>query len=138
MRGTVEVRGASPRCELTSRRATAAAIGKPVKISMITDGTSKTLMIGEDVPQYNYHSVAFYSNGDTCSCNAPLNNGFNQNPETFALAWWDAQGFRSRHPGGLHFCCADGSTHFISESIDSDFFRTSCTRNGSESVSGSF
>jgi prepilin-type N-terminal cleavage/methylation domain-containing protein len=105
---------------------------KPVKIAMVTDGTSKTLMIGEDVPEFNYHSTAFYSNGDTCSCNAPLNNGFNQPADTFALAWWDAQGFRSRHPGGVHFCLADGSTRFIAQNVDSDLFRTSCTRNGGE------
>jgi prepilin-type N-terminal cleavage/methylation domain-containing protein/prepilin-type processing-associated H-X9-DG protein len=111
---------------------------KPVKIAMVSDGTSKTLMIGEDVPEFNYHSTAFYSNGDTCSCNAPLNYGFNQNPETFAPAWWDAQGFRSRHPGGVHFCFADGSTHFISETIDSDLLRTSCTRNGTELSTESF
>jgi prepilin-type N-terminal cleavage/methylation domain-containing protein/prepilin-type processing-associated H-X9-DG protein len=110
---------------------------KPVKISMVTDGTSKTAMIGEDVPEFNRHSAAFYANGDTCSCNMPLNNGFNEPPDTFALAWWDAQGFRSRHPGGLHFCYADGSTRFISDSIDSELFRTSCTRNGSESVAES-
>ena len=113
---------------------------RPVKISQVIDGTSKTLMIGEDVPQLNRHSVAFYANGDTCSCNTPLNNGLNLTSETeitsFTDAWWDAQGFRSRHPGGLHFCLVDGSVRFISDSVESDLFRVSCTRNGQESAAG--
>ena len=33
---------------------------KPVKISTVTDGTSKTLMIGEDIPAFNRHSAAFF------------------------------------------------------------------------------
>ncbi|MGI9455755.1 MAG: DUF1559 domain-containing protein, partial [Aeoliella sp.] len=73
---------------------------RPVKISKVTDGTSNTFMIGEDVPLFNRHSVAFFSNGDWCSGNIPLNFGLNEpDPESFSLAWWDAQGFRSRHPG---------------------------------------
>jgi prepilin-type N-terminal cleavage/methylation domain-containing protein len=110
---------------------------RPVKISQVTDGTSKTLMIGEDLPEYNYHSTTFYSNGSWCSCNAPLNYGLGQIPETIAVNFWfDAQGFRSKHPGGVQFCLADGSVRFISESVDNIFYRTSCTRNGSESVPG--
>jgi prepilin-type N-terminal cleavage/methylation domain-containing protein/prepilin-type processing-associated H-X9-DG protein len=111
---------------------------KPVKIAKVTDGTSKTLMIGEDVVEFNIrHSAAYYSNGSVCSCNAPLNYGLNQNPEIFSSQFWfDAQGFRSRHPGGVHFCLADGSVRFISDNIDNIFYRTSCTRDGGEVVSG--
>jgi len=109
---------------------------RPVKISKITDGTSKTLMVGEDVPEFNRHSAAFYSNGDTCSCNTPLNYGLNQDPETFAIVQWEARGFRSRHPGGVQFCLADGSVRFIADGIDNTLYRTSCTRNGDELVAG--
>ncbi|MFZ1007352.1 MAG: DUF1559 domain-containing protein, partial [Candidatus Sulfotelmatobacter sp.] len=45
----------------------------PVKLSQITDGTSDTFLIGEDVPDYNDHSAAFYSNGAWLSTDAPLN-----------------------------------------------------------------
>jgi prepilin-type N-terminal cleavage/methylation domain-containing protein/prepilin-type processing-associated H-X9-DG protein len=110
---------------------------RPVKISSVTDGTSKTFMIGEDLPEFNWHSVAYYSNGSWCSCNAPLNYGLGQDPEWIAKnAWFDAQGFRSRHPGGVQFCLADGSVRFVSENADNILFRTSCTRNGGEVVSG--
>lgn len=110
---------------------------RPVRISKITDGTSKTFMIGEDVPDFNRHSATFYSNGDWCSCNQPLNYGLNQpDPAKFAEAWWDAQGFRSLHPGGANFCYADGSVHYISDDVDNVLYRVSCTRNGGESVTG--
>jgi prepilin-type N-terminal cleavage/methylation domain-containing protein len=109
---------------------------RPVKIASVTDGTSKTLMIGEDVPEYNYHSAAYYSNGSWCSCNTQLNYGLGQRPETIAAAWWDAQGFRSKHPGGVQFCLADGSVRLVSETTDNIVYRTSCTRNGGESVPG--
>ncbi len=109
---------------------------RPVKISKITDGTSKTLMIGEDIPEFNRHSTAFYSNGDTCSCNTPLNYGLNQDPVTFTVIQWEARGYRSRHPGGVQFCLADGSVRFISDSVDNTLYRTSCTRNGDEVIAG--
>jgi hypothetical protein len=111
---------------------------RPVKISTVTDGTSKSFMIGEDVPEYNYHSAAFYSNGDWSSCNTPPNYGIGLDPTIIANAWYDAQGFRSKHPGGVQFCCADGSVRFVADNVDNILYRTSCTRNGNESVPGSF
>jgi prepilin-type processing-associated H-X9-DG protein len=92
-------------------------------------------MVGEDLPEYNRHSAAFYANGDWCSCNIPLNSLINFPPETLDLnAWWDQQSFRSRHPGGAHFCLVDGSVRFVAESISDLLYRTSCTRNGDEVV----
>ncbi len=121
-----------PRCRGIFYRHT---FQRPVTIAKITDGTSNTFMIGEDVPEFNKHSAAFYSNGDWCSCNIPLNFGLNEpDPGTFALVWWEAQGFRSRHPGGANFCLADGSVRFIVETVDNTLYRTSCTRNGGEVV----
>jgi prepilin-type N-terminal cleavage/methylation domain-containing protein/prepilin-type processing-associated H-X9-DG protein len=111
----------------------------PIKLSSITDGTSKTFMIGEDVPGYNRHSAAFYSNGDWCSCNVPLNFLLNHTVEEEQASndWGPQQSFRSRHPGGVHFCACDGSVRFVSESGDSTVFRSACTRNGAEAVSES-
>jgi len=71
----------------------------PVKSAKITDGTSKTLMIGEDVPAYNYHSTAFYSNGDWCSCNIPLNHLMSLPPEVAdPTAWWTCKAFAAATP----------------------------------------
>ncbi|WP_425399538.1 DUF1559 domain-containing protein [Aeoliella sp.] len=110
---------------------------RPVKISTVTDGTSHSFMIGEDLPAYNRHSTAFYANGSWCSCNIPLNNLINLEPETLNLEyWWDQQGFRSLHPGGANFCRADGSVEFITDSISHTAYRAHCTRNGDELVAG--
>lgn len=108
----------------------------PVTMASITDGSSNTFMIGEDVPGYNRHSAAFYSNGDWSSCNLPLNFLMNQTVEETRATdeWWHQQGFRSRHPGGVNFCACDGSVRFVSDSGDSTAFRVACTRNGEEVV----
>jgi prepilin-type N-terminal cleavage/methylation domain-containing protein/prepilin-type processing-associated H-X9-DG protein len=108
----------------------------PVTIAKVTDGTSKTLMIGEDVPDYNLHSAAFFSNGDWCSCNVPLNHGLTLPPKdpTFLQTWWEGQGFRSLHPGGANFCFVDGAVRFVPEAVDNVVYRTSCTRDGAEAV----
>jgi hypothetical protein len=106
---------------------------RPVKIASITDGTSKTLMIGESLPDFDNHSAAFYANGDWCSCNLQLNNLVNLDPTSLNLSfWWEQQSFRSLHPGGAQFCLSDGSVRFISDSIDNQTYRVSCTRNGAE------
>ncbi len=111
----------------------------PVRISKITDGTSNTFMIGEDVPAYNYHSAVFYSDGDWCSCNTPLNNLMSLPAESIDPAfWWEQRGFRSLHPGGANFARADGSADFVSDSVDNVLYRTSCTRDGGEVINAQF
>ena len=40
----------------------------------------------------------------------------------------------SFHPGGANFAMADGSAHFISDSIDAQTFVSLCTRAGGEVV----
>ena len=47
----------------------------------------------------------------------------------------EARGFKSMHPGGVQFAMADGSVHFISETIDHSEYRSMCTRNESDSAS---
>jgi len=95
----------------------------------ITDGRSSTFMIGEDVPLYNAHSIWSFSNGDYSSTNTPLNYFTNQ---PSPCVWQEVMGFRSLHPGGAHFANADGSVHFVQESIALDTYRALSTRNGEE------
>jgi prepilin-type N-terminal cleavage/methylation domain-containing protein/prepilin-type processing-associated H-X9-DG protein len=102
---------------------------EPVTIESITDGTSNTFMVGEDLPKYNYHSTAYYSNGDWASCHAPL---WFRPPDPYY--WPDAIGFRSNHKGGANFCMADGSVHFVRDTIDMTIYRALATRNGGELV----
>lgn len=103
----------------------------PVTIQQISDGTSKTFMLGEDIPSHNHHSMWVYSNGDYASCHAPLN--FLPNPP-IPDNWPKVMGFRSYHPGGAHFCYADGSVHFISEGVVHEIYRAFATRAGEEIV----
>lgn len=111
---------------------------KPVTIAKVSDGTSKTLLIAEDIPAYDYHSAAMYSDGDWCSCNIPINNLIKQPADTLVRdEWWSQRGFKSLHPGGVNAAFVDGSVRFMVDSIDNLVFRTSCTRGGGESLGGS-
>ncbi len=102
---------------------------RPVKMRSVKDGTSKTFMVGEDMPKYNSHSACFYSNGTWSSVHAPLN----YKPETPRPdEWWLSQGFRSNHPGGVHFANVDGSVRLVSDSVEKAIILASGTRNGSE------
>jgi prepilin-type N-terminal cleavage/methylation domain-containing protein len=118
----------------------------PVRMKQLTDGSSNTFLVGEDIPAYNKHSAAYYANGSWCSCNIPLNYLIGQDPAAIADpslgpdqdAWWERQGFRSRHPGVVQFARADGSVSTIPETVDNQLFRASCTRDGDEVVSATF
>jgi prepilin-type N-terminal cleavage/methylation domain-containing protein/prepilin-type processing-associated H-X9-DG protein len=101
-------------------------------MASITDGTSNTLMVGEDIPMHNQHSAAYYSNGDYCSCHGPIN--FFPKPPRPSY-WPDVMTFRSLHPGGSQFCLADGSVRFITQNIDHATYRATCTRNLGETDS---
>ena len=100
-----------------------------LRLAVISDGTANTFMIGEDVPFYNNHSTAFYSNGDYCSCHGPPNYMPKPaNPD----AWWNAMTFRSLHPNSLQFCMADGSVHVVSQTISHTLYRQLCTKANGE------
>lgn len=101
---------------------------QPIKVKMIPDGLSSTFMLGEQVPAENDHSMWAYSNGDYAACHAPLN--FFPVP-SIPRDWPRVMSFRSRHAGGAHFCLADGSVHFIAETIDLRTYQALATRDGS-------
>jgi prepilin-type N-terminal cleavage/methylation domain-containing protein len=110
----------------------------PLNLKKVVDGTSKTFMVGESVVEQDYHSAAFFADGDWATCGNPLNYFITPADVTqikSAPQWQAARGFKSLHPGGAHFVMADGSVHFVNESIDHNTYRGLSTRNGSENVS---
>jgi prepilin-type processing-associated H-X9-DG protein len=88
-----------------------------VKLREVTDGTSKTFLIGEASP-VDGNSPAWSSEGDW----AVTGVGINFDWESYAAClpagacWWNMRGFRSYHAGGVQFAMVDGSVHFISDS----------------------
>jgi prepilin-type processing-associated H-X9-DG protein len=104
----------------------------PISPANVRDGLSNTFAVGEDVVDQNNHSAAYYGNGDWSSCQSPLN--YFPEPPT-PNDWRRVQSFRSLHPGGAHFCFADGSVHFVSELIDLAIYQGLSTKANQENVS---
>lgn len=104
---------------------------EPVDIGQLRDGTTNTFMLGEDLPEHNYHSCAYYSNGDYSSCHAPLN--YKPNPPTPG-SWWNVISFRSSHTGGGFFAMGDASVRFVAEGMDAILYRGLATKNMGEVV----
>jgi prepilin-type processing-associated H-X9-DG protein len=109
----------------------------PVTITKVSDGTSKTTLVGESIIEQDYHSAAFFSDGDWATCGTPLNYTVVPPEESLIKPppyWMPARGFKSNHSGGAQFVMADGSVQFISETIDHNEFRAMCTRAKADSA----
>jgi prepilin-type N-terminal cleavage/methylation domain-containing protein len=107
---------------------------RPRRLSDVTDGTSNTFMIGEDVPAQNQHCSWPYANNANGTCgigpNARRVDGTAYSPSD----WPNVYSFHSLHPGGLLFAYADGSVHFIQEAIDLPTYRAMATMRSGEVV----
>ena len=119
------------------------------KISSITDGTSNTIALGEvrawcSAPAWRYGWTT--SEGLWFATTAPINyptcageDGVPANGGS-GCQYWDtanvAMGFKSTHPGGCHFAMADGSVHFINESIEHTTYQRLGDRHDGEPIPG--
>lgn len=103
-------------------------------ISKVTDGTSNTFMIGEDLPEKNRWCSWPYANNAYATCAIPPNVapivGHNYSPGF----WPNVLGFRSWHPRGLHFAIADGSVRFVNTDVSLRTYRAMGTISGGEHV----
>jgi len=107
---------------------------KKTKLTDIRDGTSNTFMIGEDLPLYNQWCSWPYSNNAVGTCAVPPNY---QMPPAMSASpgnWPTTYSFRSRHSNGLLFAYADGSVHFVTQSVDTATYRAMATINGGETL----
>ena len=108
-------------------------------IKNITDGTSKTFLVGETIYQYNTPSEKFYGWGqgtrtrldyaDRCFLQnvAATKSQINSKPQQDATglhpyAIWQTT-FSSSHPGGTQFLTADGGVSFVSETVNLTIYR---------------
>jgi prepilin-type processing-associated H-X9-DG protein len=105
-----------------------------LQLSHISDGTSNTFMFGEDVSAQNRWLSWPYANNAYGTCAIPPNVRRSDGTSYDPIDWPNTWSFRSRHPGGLHFAYADGSVHFISDSIGLNVYRALATINGAEVV----
>ncbi len=110
---------------------------RPCSLRKVIDGTSQTFMVGENVVSQDFHSSAYFSDGDWATCGIPLNYFIVDATldELKVQRWYEARGFKSLHPGGCHFVMVDGSVQFVREDMDSFAYRGLSTRDGGEVVS---
>jgi prepilin-type processing-associated H-X9-DG protein len=106
----------------------------PTRITDIRDGTSNTLAVGEmswtsEVTGTRYRTwIRGCHNSTACSSARNVNIAIN----TPGISVFDDIAFGSTHTGGAHFCLADGSVHFLSDSISLGVYKSLASRNGGE------
>ena len=138
--------------------------GAVIRLADVTDGTSNTILLGETLPEFcefqRYNSgssgwaggnyiaqgqtiqpinwkidpvplgVAYTSN---CKTGCPPYNpsgDFNRCMWNWSTTW----GFKSKHTGGANFAFADGSVHFLRETIDMRTYQYLGCRHDSQAV----
>ena len=122
--------------------------GQQAGIDSTTDGTSNTILIGEVLP-YQMADMSFWdTTGQQAGTTVPIN--FNSNriragtancPPTFGGGTFGCRfhyaykGFKSEHPGGANFVYADGSVHFLKQTINLATYSALGSRNGGEVIS---
>jgi prepilin-type N-terminal cleavage/methylation domain-containing protein/prepilin-type processing-associated H-X9-DG protein len=120
----------------------------PRRLTDISDGTSNTIMVGEDIFDMNAATLSWKPPNDAkwgegyswaMTVDATLTAGIPPNAKQNGTwvpwtNWGDFHGFKSRHTGGVQFVFADGSVTFISESIGLGTYRALATYNGGEVV----
>jgi prepilin-type N-terminal cleavage/methylation domain-containing protein/prepilin-type processing-associated H-X9-DG protein len=118
-----------------------------VPLQQITDGTSNTLLAGEQIMNVTYWNAWVEANQCIGSTAVPLNylapgvaiTGSGSIDKTTGKTdqgnWFHWYSFRSMHPGGGNFAMCDGSVKFIKNSINMNTYQALSTRGQGEITS---
>jgi prepilin-type N-terminal cleavage/methylation domain-containing protein/prepilin-type processing-associated H-X9-DG protein len=117
--------------------------GQIANIAGSTDGTSNTILAGEVLPYQTADSNFCYFNGATVGMTVPINWQTKETRcgVTFGSPDWQcrfsyaSKGLKSEHPGGVNALFADGTVHFLKNSISMPVYAAIGSRNGGEVVS---
>jgi prepilin-type N-terminal cleavage/methylation domain-containing protein len=88
-----------------------------VKLRQASDGLSNTFLVGETIPAHSLYNCVFCENFNVASTHIPFNTMESESDPT-PSTYPRTTGFKSFHPGVLHFAMADGSVQPIAETID--------------------
>ncbi|HZW33527.1 MAG TPA: DUF1559 domain-containing protein [Isosphaeraceae bacterium] len=112
-----------------------------VSIPQITDGTSNTLMIGEQIQMVQLWNEWVEANASVGTTALPLNYigpglAIQQGIGSIVIAtgqndlgdWCHWYSFRSMHPGGANFAMCDGSVKFLKQTVNLLTYQALSTR----------
>jgi prepilin-type N-terminal cleavage/methylation domain-containing protein/prepilin-type processing-associated H-X9-DG protein len=110
-----------------------ADIARTLTMTSITDGTSNTLMVSEDLADRDAWMGWAYSNHAASNTTAIPPNAKRLDGTEYARGdWTNVFGFKSKHAGGLNCGFADGSIRFVNDSIDITTWRAIGSISGGE------
>jgi prepilin-type N-terminal cleavage/methylation domain-containing protein/prepilin-type processing-associated H-X9-DG protein len=106
------------------------------RIREVTDGTSKTFLVGEVTgnlaEKRSNFPWASLTLSDTRSINGAMTLPGGEDPALYGS--FRGKGFSSWHAGGCHFAYADGSVHFVADDIAHQVIKALTTRAGGEVI----
>jgi prepilin-type processing-associated H-X9-DG protein len=109
-----------------------------VRVKMISDGTSNTLLFGEmswESPKYGTRYRSWMHGGTDGSYIAGCRNivrPINAHKKGAVLVPFNNMPMGSQHTGGANFAICDGSVRFIQEKVDMAIYQALATRDGQE------
>jgi prepilin-type N-terminal cleavage/methylation domain-containing protein/prepilin-type processing-associated H-X9-DG protein len=116
--------------------------GQVAPIASVSDGTSNTILAGENLWQQDANNEMYGFTSAACGTTVPM-NFYSGNPTPAAYSTtvyssrfsYTARGFKSLHPGGCNFLMGDGSVKFMKNSINPFTYNALGSRAGSEVIS---